>query len=252
MSGYILDSRDKQSFPAFWILGSLFGAGSVVMGCISIYVSFSGSKENLYFGIGALIVGLALLAGVIYTLKILADPDDLSLKVDVNKDSGKKKYSATKLARYIDVGHNNVLLFNTDDGQLRIFGYKGRFVAEIMLNSGDDFRSFYLIDPNSSDREVVILGNLFFEKFPTRKNRIVGREKIVEVIDKLYSVKALGRLVSFLPFEESTEETKRLIAKDAYITPSVPFVFHKKPEDNAKANKEKEERFDRAVKMLRE
>ena len=252
MSGYILDCREKQSFPAFWILGSLCGTGFVAMGCISIYVSFSGSKENLYFGIGALIVGLALLAGVIYTLKIMSDPDDLSLKVDVKKDSGKGKFAPGKLARYIDVGHNNVLLFNTDDGQLRIFGYKGRFVVEIMLNPGDDFRSFYLIDPNVSDRDVVILGNIFFEKFPTRKNRIVGREKVAEVIDKLYSVKALGRLVSFLPFEESTEETKRLIAKDAYITPSVPFVFHKKPEDNAKANKEKEERFDRAVKMLRE
>ena len=250
MSGYILDCREKQSFPAFWILGSLFGAGSVAMGCISIYVSFSGSKENLYFGIGALIVGLALLAGVIYTLKIMADPDDLSLKVDVKKDSGKGKFAPGRLARYIDAGHNNVLLFNTDEGQLRIYGYNGRFTAEVMLNDKENFRSFYLTGSPSSDKEIVILKNIFAEKFPVRKSRVLNKEKVDEVIRTLYSVQELSKLVSVMPFEEATEETKRLIANDAYVTPAVPLVFYKKQEDNDKANKTKEERFERALKLL--
>ena len=178
MSNYILDCREKQSFPAFWILGGTFGLG-----------------------------------GVIYTLKIMANPDDLSFKVDVYGAQGKKKYNAYKLVGYIDVGHNNVILLNADE-------------------------------------HPVIVGNIFFERFPMRKNRIVNKDQAAKAINVLYDSQSLAKTAVSLPFTDSTEETKRLIAKDAYITPSVPFVFPKKQTDIDRAEKEKANREKRAVQEL--
>ena len=73
------DSRAKQSFPMFWIFGSLGGLGFVFAGGLLIYGYLSlNSQEReggmLGAGIMFLIMGLLLLVGVIYTLiKIFAD-----------------------------------------------------------------------------------------------------------------------------------------------------------------------------------
>ena len=79
------DSRSKQSFSLFWIFGSLVGLGFVFMGCCIIYafINLTASEREggmLATGIAILIMGLLLLAGVVYTLIKTAGPDDLSSK----------------------------------------------------------------------------------------------------------------------------------------------------------------------------
>ena len=257
MSGYILDCRKKQSFPAFWILGSLVGLGFILMGGCIIY-SFLNAKSSdrvgdmLFAGITTVIMGVLLLTGVIVTLIIMHNPGDLSFMVDINKVQGSRKYDANKLVNYIERCNNNVLLFNSDEGQMRVFGGKDKLIVEVCISSQDRFFTYHLTNPSVTDETPVIVGNIFFERFPTRKNRIVNNSQAVKAIEKLYESKRLSGAVASLPFIDSTEETKRLIENDAYITPSVPFVFHKKQKDIDRAVKVKEEREKRALQVLNE
>jgi len=83
------DSRAKQSFPMFWIFGSLGGLGFVFMGGLLIYGYLSlNSQERdggmLGAGIVFLIMGLFLLAGVVYTLIKIYKPNDENVKTDKN------------------------------------------------------------------------------------------------------------------------------------------------------------------------
>ena len=255
MSTYFLDCRTKQSFPAFWIAGSIAGLGFVVMGGFIIH-SFLGANPSerdsgmLPAGIVIIILGLLLLAGVIITLRIMSNPDDMSLKVNVSTARGKKKYDANKLVRYIERGHNNVLLFNTDEGQMRVFGCTGKLIAEIYISRGEYFFTYHLTNPSVTDKQPVIVNNIYFERFPVRRNRIMNREQVVRAVETLYTTQSLSETAASLTFVDSTEETKRLIEKDAYILPSVPMVFPKKQKDIDRALEEKENREKRAMKML--
>ena len=69
-------------------------------------------------------------------------------------------------------------------------------------------------------------------------------------IETLYASQNLTDTINSLPFVNTTEETNRLIEKDAYITPSVPFIFPKKQKDRDRAIKEKKEREERAMQEL--
>ncbi len=257
MYGLLPDSRRKQSFPLFWIFGSLAGIGFVIMGGCIIH-AFSGidpsERDNamLAAGIGIIVMGVLLLGGVIYTLKeIMLNPDDLSYKVDVYRAKWNKKYDANKLVNYLERSHNNVILFNTDEGQMRVFGSTVEFIAEICMPAQNGLITYHLTDPSVTDEQPVVIGNIFLERFPVRKNRIVGKEQVINAIELLCVSKNLTYTANSLPFVNTTEETNRLIEKDAYIIPSVPLVFHKKKNDIDRALKEKEERVDRAIQELR-
>ena len=128
-------------------------------------------------------MGMFLLGGVITTLIIMSDPDDLSLAVDVKKAPGKKRYDAQRLAHYLDVCHNNVLLFNTDNGQM---GSKGRFAVELTIEKQGNYETYHLTDPLVYDADPTIIGNIFMERFPVRKNRIVNIFMVAGAISKLY------------------------------------------------------------------
>ena len=256
MSVPILGSRHKGSFPLFWVFGSLFSLGALFVGGYSVYSCLSidpSERDNgqFAFGIAALIAVLLMLAGVIFTLRLMSDPDNMSLVVDVNAAQGKKKYNSLKLTRYIERAHNNVLLFNASEGQMRVFGSKDNFIVEVVISESDGFSTYHLTNPSETSVEPVITGNIFFERFPVRKNRIVSKEKAIRAIETLYESKSLNTTVSTLPFTDSTEETTRLIDNEAYITPAVPLVFHKKQKDIERNLKEKEEREKRAMQVLR-
>ena len=94
------------------------------------------------------------------------------------------------------------------------------------------------------------VGNIFLERFAVRKNRIVNKAQVIKAIEMLYSSQSLTEVVRSLPFVDSTEETNRLIEKDAYILPSVPLSFPKKQKDRDRAIREKEEREKRAMQVL--
>ncbi|MCR4640584.1 MAG: hypothetical protein K5697_00965 [Lachnospiraceae bacterium] len=183
------------------------------------------------------------------TLIIMSDPDDLSFVVDVKKAPGKKKYDAQRLAHYLDVCHNNVLLFNTDNGQMRIYGSKGRFTAEITIEKQGNYETYHLTDPSIDDADPTIIGNIFMERFPVRKNRIVNIFMVAGAISKLYELQSLSDLIVALPFTDSTQETARLIERDAYIIPSVPLNIPKQ-KDYDRVSREKEERMQRALQEL--
>lgn len=251
---YLLDCRRKQSFPVFWILGSLGGPGFVFMGgcIIHAYLNLTSQEREggmLGAGIVFLIMGLLLLAGVVYTLIETADPYDLSFKVEVEQARGNRKYDANKLVNYIETYHNNILLFNAEEGQMRVFGSKGKLIVEICIATGKGGSTYHLTDPSVMYEEPVIVGNIFLERFAVRKNRIVNKAQVIKAIEMLYSSQSLTEVVRSLPFVDSTEETNRLIEKDAYILPSVPLTFPKKQKDRDRVFREKEEREKRAMQV---
>ena len=254
MSGII--PKKSRSFPAFWICGGLIGPGFIVMGCLIIH-SFLGLDPSgrdgsmLFAGIAILIIGLALLAGVIITLRIMANPDDMSFNIDVSRAKGRRKYDAKRIVNHLERCHTNVLLFNTDEGQMRVFGGRDKLIAEIFIQQQDGIKTYHLTDPLVTDEEPVILGNIFLERFPVRKNRLNKKEPVIKAIETLYETQSLEKTAATQPFTDTTEETKRLIENDAYITPSVPLVFPKKQKDRDRAIKEKEERENRAMLVLR-
>lgn len=253
MSGYLIDCRSKQSFPAFWIAGSIAGVAFICMGAYSI-LSNAGENSSdpgfLFFAISTLIMGILLLGGVIVTLIIMSDPDDLSLPVDVKKAPGRMRYDAQKLANYLDVCHNNVLLFYTDGGQMQVFGSKGCFVVELAITEQVGYKTYQLMNLSVSDVTPVIIGNAFMERFPVRKNRIVDRFMVIDVIRTLYDLQSLSELITAFPFADSTAETVRLIEKDAYILPSVPLDIPRQ-KDYDRISREKEERMQRAIRELK-
>lgn len=254
MSGII--TKRARSFPVFWIGGGIAGPGFIVMGCIIIH-SFLGldpagrDGSMLFAGISILILGLALLAGVIITLRIMANPNDLSFNVDVTRAKGRKKYNADRLINRIGRCHNNCLLFNTDEGQMRVFGAGDKLITEIFIPEKDGFKTYHLTDPLVTDEDPVILSTVFFERFPVRKNRLNKKEPVIKAIGTLYETQSLAKTAALLPFTDTTEETKILIENDAYIIPAVPLVFPKKQKDRDRAVKEKEERENRAMQVLR-
>jgi hypothetical protein len=73
---------------------------------------------------------------------------------------------------------------------------------------------------------------------------------VIKAIEMLYASQSLTEVVRSLPFVDSTEETNRLIEKDAYILPSVPLNFPKKQKDRDRVIREKEEREKRAMQVL--
>ena len=254
MSGII--PKRARSFPLFWIGGGIVGPGFIVMGCIIIH-SFLGldpagrDGSMLFAGITVLILGLALLAGVILTLIMMANPNDLSFNVDVTCAKGRKKYNAERLINHIERCHNNCLLFTTNEGQMRVFGAGDNLITEIFIPGQDGFKTYHLTDPSVTDEEPVILSTIFFERFPVRKNRLNKKDSVIKAIETLYETQSLAKTAALLPFTDTTEETKILIENDAYIIPAVPLVFPKKQKDRDRAIKEKEERENRAMKVLR-
>lgn len=223
--------RAKQSFPLFWIIGFLGSVLFFVCGfCMIIEFNKATPKDSgmLYFGIFMLLLGFGLLAGVIgtfFTFGISKDKNNLSLVIDIEQALSKAKYSAENLARNVYNGRNNVVIIKTKDGFFRVYGYNGRFITEIRTGSEEDFSTHHLIDPDQRDDSVTVLQNLFSERFPTRKNRIVSNGIVVSAVKKLYETQSLDMVICCLPCIDTTAETKKLIMEDVYITPEVPLVI---------------------------
>lgn len=224
--------RRKRSWPSFWILGFL-GSCLLIFAGINFVMGFAEAVKKdsgmLYCGIFFILLGLGLLIGVIgtfYTLIIKGggkDDSDFSITVNMDQDINKKKYSAENLVRKVSYGRNNVVTINTGEGYLRFYGYNGRFITEIRIGNEGDFHNHHMIDPEQADTSVTVLGTVF-EKFPTRKNRILSNDMVASAVQKLYDAKSLDQVLYSFSWVDTTEETKNLMMKDAYITPEVPIV----------------------------
>ena len=200
MSSYFFDCRAKQSFPVFWIFGGLGGLGFALLGgCFTYTYINSNAHERdggmLGVGIFFLIMGLLLLAGVIYTLIKAAGSNDLSFKVDMVQTRGNKKYDAGELVNYIEIGRNNVILFDTVDGQMRVFGTKGKLIVEISIATRDGANTYHVTNPSATDETSVILENIFSERFPVQGNWILNKEQAIKAIEMLYASRSLKEFV---------------------------------------------------------
>lgn len=225
--------RAKQSWPSFWIFGSL-GSCLFIFAGISLVIGFLEETKKdsgmLYVGIFFLLLGFGLLAGVIGTIYTHVigkgkDDTDFSIVVDIDQALSQNKYSAENLVRKVYNGRNTVVTINTKDGFFRFYGYNGSFIAEIRIGSAEGFRTHHLIDPNQTDDSVTVLENAFLERFPTRKNRIVSNGMVASAVQKLYETQSLDQMIYCFSNVDTTAETKDLIMKDAYITPEVPLVI---------------------------
>lgn len=216
--------RAKQSFPLFWIFGFLGSCFFIFMGAYLV-IMLEGIGA-LFAGIFFWVLGVGLLTGVLgsfYKVVINGGKDnmDFSITLDIDQALSQNKYSAENLVRKVHNGRNNVVTINTKDGFFRFYGYDGRYIAEIRMVSEGDFRTYHLTVPDQMDDSATVLAT-FFERFPTRKNRIVSDAIVVSAVQKLYEIQSLDQLIYFLPYVDTTAETKNLIMKDAYIIPEVP------------------------------
>lgn len=224
--------RAKQSWPGFWIFGLLGGCFFVFAGTFFVTGYMKETTKDsgmLYCGIFMILLGVGLLAGVIGTFYFRTigggkDDHDFSITVDINQALSKKKYSAEKLVMKVYNGRNNVVTINTQDGFFRFYGFNGRFIGEIRMVNGEDFRTYHLTVPDQMDDSATVLATIF-ERFPTRKNRIVSKATVVSAVEKLYGTQSLDQMIYDLSCVDTTAETKNLIMKDAYITPEVPIVI---------------------------
>ena len=220
--------RAKQNWPSFWILGFLGSCLFIFCGICLITGFIEETKKDsgmLYCGIFFLLLGLGLLVAVIGTfwIFIIGRNTDFSIDIEIEQAMRKKKYSAERLAWNVYNGRNNVVIINTQNGFFRFYGYSGRFIAEIRIVSYEDFSTYHLIDPKQMDDSVTVLTTLF-ERFPTRKNRIVSNSMVVSAVHKLYETQSLDQMILCFPCVDTTVETKKLVMKDAYIVPDVPIV----------------------------
>ena len=216
--------RAKQSFPLFWIFGFLGSCFFIFMGAYLV-IMLEGIGA-LFVGIFFWVLGVGLLTGVLgsfYKVVINGGKDnmDFSITLDIDQALSQNKYSAENLVRKVHNGRNNVVTINTKDGFFRFYGYDGRYIAEIRMVSEGDFRTYHLTVPDQMDDSATVLAT-FFERFPTRKNRIVSDAIVVSAVQKLYEIQSLDQLIYFLSYVDTTAETKNLIMKDAYIIPEVP------------------------------
>lgn len=244
----IVSGKAKRSWPSFWILGFLGSCFFIFMG---FYLIIGYTKETtkdagmLYCGIFMLLMGLGLLAGVIGTFYMLVigggkDDRDFSITVDIDQALSKKKYSAENLVRNVYNGRNNVVTINTRDGFFRFYGYNGRFIAEIRIGSEENFRTYYLTAQGQMDDSATVLKTIF-ERFPTRKNRIVSNAVVVSAVQKLYGTQSLDQMTCDFSCVEATAEINRLIKIDAYITPEVPIVIVSPTSEEGKKRTMREE-----------
>lgn len=240
--------RAKQSWPGFWIFGLLGSCFFIFMGTCLITGFIKGTNKDsgmLYCGIFVVLMGLGLLAGVIGTFYSLViggskDDHDFSITIDLDQALNQKKYSEEKLVMKVYNGRNNVVTINTQDGFFRFYGYNNRFIAEIRIGSGEDFRTYHLIVQDQADDSATVLTTIF-ERFPTRKNRIVSKAMVVSAVQKLYRTKSLDQMIYDLPCVDTTEETKNLIMKDAYIIPEVPIAIVSPTSEEGKKKTMREE-----------
>lgn len=204
--------RAKQSWPAFWILGSLGSCLCIFCGICLITGFMDEAKKDfgmLYCGIFFLLMGLGLLAGVIGTFwtLVIGKDTDFSIVIDIEQALRKRKYSAEKLARNVYNGRKKVVVINTQDGFFRFYGHSGRFIAEIRIVSYENFSTYHLINPNQMDDSVTVLTTPF-ERFPTRKNRIVSYSMVVSAVQKLYETQSLDQVIFGFSCVDTTAETK--------------------------------------------
>ena len=242
-----------RSWPAFWQSGTVAALLFIVMGPVSLIMNMKrgdAGTEAIFAGVFITLLGIGLLIAVIYTKTLLSD-DDLSLQIDLSSGGKRKKYDPIRVIRYLSDQHNNVAIVKTDNEMVRIFSAEKVFVVEVTFFTESDFSTFHMIDPDVEDITPVVLRNIVLEEIPVRRNLLVNREAAQAFLNRLYEEKNARSAMEGFSFLDTSEETKRLVEKDAYIVPSIPVDLPDKDSERDAWMKRKEEKLQRAIKELR-
>ena len=188
---------------------------------------------------------------------------DHSYSVTVSDEKDCKKYAPKKILAKLKNNRRNVIYPKNDQWQVQIYGAGETLVLEIRIGYGDDHRVFHMIDFDPemdettimpvTDDSIAIIENRWHEKFPVRKSRLVNEDGICDFLRKLYECKDLKAAMEGYSFEDTTEETNKLMEADAYIIPEVPVDW---PVGGIKSNmgaewmRKKEDRVQRALEEL--
>ena len=236
-----------RSWPAFWGCGTAVGILFIGFGIFGTIMQNGSDPGGVITGFFMTLMGIGLLIAVFYTKNLLKD-DDLSLQIDLRSDSRKKKYNASRVVRYLENQHNNVAVIQIDNGMVRMFSAQKNFVVEVSIRNGDDYQTFHMLHPEVTEESTVILQNIVLEKIPVPKNRCVNGWMAEVFLQKLYDGMDVNTAMQEFRFIETTQETKRLREKDAFIVPNIPVDFPAKNESSEEWLQRKEDKLQRALK----
>ena len=206
-------------------------------------------------------LAMALFGGLVYSWIILLKPimGNYSYVIPGGFATKWKKYRPEKVLKKLAEHRSNVILFNTRQAKIRIYGCGNDFVLEVRMRGNDEDQTFHLIDPDMdsimpvSDEAPVVIENRWHEKLPVRKCWLVSEETICRFLTKLYECKEWQLAKEGFTFLETTEDIQKLIEADCYIVPEIPADW---PLGGLKSNlgqewlQKKEERVQRALKLL--
>ena len=244
--------KKHRSWPAFWLGGTITGLLFAIMGPVSIILNLKrdGVETGACFtGFFFTLLGVIMLIAVIYTIILLKD-DDLSLRIDLNSDRKRRKYHPARVVKYLSDQHNNVAIIKTGNEMIRMFSAGKLFVVEVSFFNESDLKTFHMIDPEEFDTTPRVIQNIFLEKLPVRKNRLVEGYHALAFLSKLYEVKDAWIAMEGFSFMDTSAETKKLLENDAYIVPAIPLDFPNKATEREAWMKKKEEKLQRALKVL--
>ena len=194
------------------------------------------SGKRLYLLFCAMTVFGLLVIGVFmyFWIRILKPlMGDRSFTIPLNRAGGAKRYAPKMVLQRLSENRNNVILIKDKGAMIRIYGNEYGKVVEILIGSKDDLRTYHLIetDPQNDttvepvSHDIVSIVNKWLETIPVRTNWLVSEEIIVSFLQKLYDYKDLTATLMGYYTENTTEETKKLIAADAYIVPEIPVAL---------------------------
>ena len=153
---------------------------------------------------------------------------DYSYIVPIGIAGKEKKYDPKYVLKRLNRMRSNVILLTNNQEQVRIYGCGNEHVLEIRIGEEEDAKYFHLtqVDTDSivpvSDKTPTLIENKWCETFPVRSQWLVDEETIISFLQKLYSRKDIQAAMDGFSFEDSTEETNKLIKADAYIVPKIP------------------------------
>ena len=219
---YTYRTSGKQSWFAFWSMGSLFGlaclAGSVTGTIQGINNRDTDSGMFIFFGF-MFLMGAAFVLAVALTVTAVCknkkDPD-YSLPLPAAKAK-----NATGLMRDIYYGRCNVITIKAADGAMDLFGFRNNFNIEI--KTGD--RIYALTDPRVTQNAPVLIPTTL-ERFPTTRRRLLNGDAAIRAITKLNKTSSVQKVLDSFASEDITEEYNELKGKDVLLRPSVPLVFN--------------------------
>ena len=156
---------------------------------------------------------------------------DHSLVIPLNKADRSNKYAPEVALKKLADNHYNVIIVKDMDAMIRIYGEEDKHVLEIEIGAKEDLHTYHMVKADKmestmivpdTDEAMDIIKNKWEEFFPVRTEWLVSNDMISSFLRKVYDYKNIQDAMKGFLFEDTTEETRKLIAADAYSVPAIP------------------------------